>query len=119
MRAQPAVSSFVFLGAVLLFSLEPMSGRMLLPRFGGAFHVWTTALMFFQGALFAGYCYAHFAAERLGRLHLVLVALPLALLPIELGPSGDEGSVLAILPPILVVVLMQRWFVKGLVETEK
>lgn len=121
MRAQPAVSSFVFLGAVLLFSLEPMSGRMLLPRFGGAFHVWTTALMFFQGALFAGYCYAHFAAERLGRLHLVLVALPLALLPIELGPSGDEGSVLAILAllarhiglPFFVLstsaVIGQRW----------
>lgn len=98
MRARLAISAFVFLGAVLLFSLEPMSGRLLLPHFGGAFHVWTTALMFFQGALFVGYLYAHLAAERLGRWHLLVVLLPLAVLPIGLGDgAAAEASVPAIL----------------------
>ena len=107
---------------MLLFSLEPMAGRLLLPRFGGAFHVWTTALMFFQGALFAGYCYAHFAADRLGRWHLLIVALPLAALPIGLGDApSSEATVFAILGllarhlalPFVVLsttaVVAQRW----------
>ena len=116
------IVAFVSLGAVLLFSLEPMAGRLLLPRFGGAFHVWTTALMFFQGALFAGYCYAHFAADRLGRWHLLIVALPLAALPIGLGDApSSEATVPAILGllarhlalPFVVLsttaVVAQRW----------
>ena len=120
--ATHVIVAFVFLGAVLLFSLEPMAGRLLLPRFGGAFHVWTTALMFFQGALFAGYCYAHFAAERLGRWHLLIVALPLAALPIGLGDApSSEATVFAILGllarhlalPFVVLsttaVVAQRW----------
>ena len=107
---------------MLLFSLEPMAGRLLLPRFGGAFHVWTTALMFFQGALFAGYCYAHFVADRLGRWHLLVAALPLAALPIGLGDApSSEATVPAILAllaqhlalPFVVLsttaVLAQRW----------
>ena len=120
--ATHVIVAFVSLGAVLLFSLEPMAGRLLLPRFGGAFHVWTTALMFFQGALFAGYCYAHFAAERLGRWHLLIVALPLAALPIGLGDApSSEATVPAILGllarhlalPFVVLsttaVVAQRW----------
>lgn len=92
MRARFAIPAFVFMGAVLLFTLEPLVGRMLLPRFGGGFHVWTTALMFFQGALFVGYLYAHLVAHRIGRFHLVTIALPLVLLPISFGPAPSSGT---------------------------
>ena len=75
----------VLLGAFLLFLVEPMSGKRLLPLLGAAPAVWTTCLVFFQATLLAGYAYAH-GARRLplrGRLvlHSVLVLLPLASLP--------------------------------------
>ncbi|MFO0711213.1 MAG: fused MFS/spermidine synthase [Sandaracinus sp.] len=96
----PSLPSFVFLGALLLFALEPMVGRVLLPRFGGAFHVWTTSLMFFQGVLVLGYAYAHLAAKRIGPWHFVVLLLPLLFLPLGAAPldalvgtgSSDEGA---------------------------
>jgi len=48
----------VFFGASLLFSMEPLVGRLLTPYFGGAVHVWLTCLMFFQATLLLGYLYA-------------------------------------------------------------
>ncbi|MDQ3031341.1 MAG: fused MFS/spermidine synthase [Myxococcota bacterium] len=98
-----ALRTFVFLGAFLLFSMEPMVGRLLLPSFGGAFHVWTTSLMFFQGALFLGYLYAHLAARRVGRAHLALLLVPMVLLPpaVRLGAS-EGGGVLALLAELVV-----------------
>lgn len=117
-----AIRAFVFLGAALLFALEPMLGRLLLPRFGGAVHVWTTALMFFQGALFVAYLYAHLLTARVGRGHLAVVALPILLLPLSLGdappPAGVPG-VLELLtlragPLVLALattsVVAQRWW---------
>ena len=95
-----ALRGFVLLGAFLLFAMEPMIGRLLLPDFGGAFHVWTTSLMFFQAALFVGYLYAHLAAERVGRLHLAMLAIPVVLLPPTvrvIGEGGNVGSLLATL----------------------
>lgn len=95
-----ALRVFVLLGAFLLFAMEPMVGRLLLPDFGGAFHVWTTSLMFFQAALFVGYLYAHLGAERAGRTHLALLALPVVLLPPTVrvvGEGGEVGSLLATL----------------------
>ena len=53
------------LSAFLLFSLELLAGRRVLPVFGGAPAVWTTVLCFFTGVLFVGYLYAHFVAARL------------------------------------------------------
>ncbi|GAB4201172.1 MAG: fused MFS/spermidine synthase [Sandaracinaceae bacterium] len=86
-RGVPAsMSVFVASGAFLLFALEPMVGRLLLPRFGGAFHVWTTSLMFFQGALVLAYAYAHLAAKRLGAWHFVVLALPLGFFPLGASP---------------------------------
>lgn len=123
MSSHRPIRAFVFLGALLLFSLEPLVGRLLLPRFGGAFHVWTTALMFFQGALFVAYLYAHLFAGRVGRWHLVLVALPLLVLPPTVGApdlaGGGIGSLLALLLrhvalPFGVLattaVVAQRWW---------
>ena len=65
-----------FLGAGLLFAVEPMVAKMLLPRLGGSPAVWNTAMVFFQAALLAGYAFAHFSTKAFGlRRHpLVQVA---------------------------------------------
>ncbi|HSJ14335.1 MAG TPA: hypothetical protein VK939_07960, partial [Longimicrobiales bacterium] len=119
-----------FLAAALLFSLEPLVGKLLLPRLGGAPAVWNTCLLFFQAMLLAGYAYAHFGVKRLGvrrhaRVHVVLVALSLAALPPALGAgeppveSSPVGWLLlqllrAIGLPFLVISatapLVQKWF---------
>jgi hypothetical protein len=75
----------VFLSAFLLFEIEPLIGKFLLPWFGGAPAVWTTCLLFFQVLLLAGYAYAHFLAGDDGsgvrtKLHLVFLAASLGLL---------------------------------------
>ena len=67
------------LSAFLLFSVEPLVGRLVLPVFGGTPAVWATVLFFFQAVLLAGYLYGHVSVTRLGRwgpiVHLVLAAL--------------------------------------------
>src|SRR5919106_1020323 len=55
----PAFTLAVFLSAALLFIVEPMFGKMVLPLLGGSPAVWTTCMLFFQGALLLGYWYAH------------------------------------------------------------
>ena len=65
----------IFLASVLLFSVQPLAARALLPWYGGAPMVWAVALFFFQTALLGGYLYAHLAAARLGpRTQLLLHA---------------------------------------------
>lgn len=86
---------FTFLGAVLLFGLEPLVGRLLLPAHGGGFHVWATALTVFQGTLLLGYLYCHVLAPRLGRAHLAVVLVPLLFLPLAVTPGRD------LQPPLL------------------
>jgi len=72
--------------------MEPLVARMVLPLYGGSFHVWSTPLTFFQGILFIGYVYCHIFAMRLGGWHLALVVTPLVWLPlvnwIGLAPPG-------------------------------
>ncbi len=82
----------LLLGAALLFWLEPMVGRLLLPVLGGGPGVWNVCLVFFQVALLLGYLYAHWLPARLGTrrhaaLHLVLLAAVFVALPIGL-PAG-------------------------------
>lgn len=80
-------SAATFLGSALLFLVQPMAAKMLLPVFGGSPAVWTAAMLFFQVALLGGYAYAHFSNQKWGaknqsRLHLVgffLIALLLML----------------------------------------
>jgi len=95
----------IFLSAFLLFLVQPIIAKQILPWFGGASSVWTTCLVFFQSALLAGYAYAD-ATMRLGSrrqtlLHAALLVLSLALLPILAGeswkPQGDEAPILRIL----------------------
>jgi spermidine synthase len=80
----------IFTSAFLLFLVQPLIAKQILPWFGGAPSVWSTCLVFFQLALVAGYGYAHLT-RRLGirrqvGLHLLLVLAAIALLPI--APSA-------------------------------
>lgn len=82
----------IFLSAFLLFLVQPMIARVILPWFGGAASVWTTCLMFFQLVLLAGYLYAHRVSRRLkprtqAILHTVLLLASLAALPILPGAA--------------------------------
>ncbi len=82
----------VLLGAFLLFLVQPMSGKGLLPLFGATPAVWNTCLVFFQATLLAGYAYAHGATAWLGpqrrlALHAALLLLPLPFLPLT-APSA-------------------------------
>jgi spermidine synthase len=91
-RSLLILNVFTFLGAFLLFSLEPLTGRLLLPGYGGSFHVWTTCLMLFQGLLVLGYVYCHGLAPKIGRLHFIFAALPLISLPIDVVGFADVHS---------------------------
>ena len=81
----------IFLSAFLLFSLEPLVGKLILPWFGGSAAVWSTCLVFYQTALFAGYFYARLLSriEKLSwqiAIHMAMLAASLCLLPV--GPGG-------------------------------
>lgn len=91
----PGLALFIaasFLSAFLLFSVEPLFAKMVLPVLGGAPSVWAVALLFFQAALLAGYAYAHFLtrympAASTGFVHVAVALAALIVLPIGL-PSG-------------------------------
>jgi hypothetical protein len=121
----------IFTGAFLLFQVQPLIGKYILPWFGGGPGVWTTCLLFFQTLLLGGYAYAHFSSTRLKPrqqviLHLVLLVLSLAVMPIKpsegwkTNVDGDPN--LRILVLLMVTIglpyfvlsstgpLMQQWF---------
>lgn len=130
----PVFATAIFLNAALLFAVEPMFTKMVLPLLGGTPSVWNTCLLFFQGALLAGYGYAHLTSRwlpvpRQAALHLALLAAAVATLPVALPPgaapppSGASaqaiGWLLARLTTVLGVPfvllaagapLLQRWF---------
>ncbi|MEZ5395077.1 MAG: fused MFS/spermidine synthase [Bryobacterales bacterium] len=128
----PAYAFAVFLGAFLLFQVQPLLGRYILPWFGGGPSVWTSCLLFFQALLLAGYAYAHGVASRLtpkwqGRLHMGLLLVSLFALPIDpdaevwTGQSYDNptGTIMLLLlvtaglPYVILSAtspLLQRWF---------
>jgi len=97
-----AVLSFalaVFVSAFLLFQVQPVIGKYILPWFGGAPGVWTTCMLFFQVLLLGGYAYAHVNMRWLGpragvAAHLLLLALAMAMLPITPGEAWKppDGS---------------------------
>jgi len=98
----------VAIGAFLLFLVQPMAARFVLPWFGGAPAVWSTSLLFFQTALLAGYLYAHLTrrlgAPKQARVHLALLALAILTLPIAPSPSWKpvDGSA----PAFRILVLL-------------
>jgi hypothetical protein len=81
------------LSAFLLFSVEPLIGRLVLPVFGGTPAVWATVLFFFQGILLIGYLYGHLSVTRLGSwgppLHLLLAGLAIAALIVAPARVAD------------------------------
>ena len=87
----------IFLGAFLLFAVEPMAAKQLLPALGGSSAVWITCLVFFQTALLLGYLYAHWLGRQSARaavvLHIALLVAAAALLVLVGQPdlSGAAG----------------------------
>jgi hypothetical protein len=121
----------IFVGASLLFLVQPMFARMALPLLGGAPAVWNTAMVFYQATLLAGYAYAHVTTHWLGPrrqagLHLLVLLLPLLVLPIALPPGwtppGDTSPIPWLLALLTVAVgvpffavsatspILQAWF---------
>ena len=109
----------IFTGAFLLFQVQPLIGKYILPWFGGATGVWTTCMLFFQMLLLGGYAYAHFTSRwlkprRQAIVHLALLVAALALLPITPSdswkPDGGGNPTLQILA-LLVVSLGLPYFV--------
>jgi hypothetical protein len=91
----------IFLGAFLLFIVQPVIAKQILPWFGGAAAVWATCLVFFQSMLLLGYAYADWTARyltprRQAGLHVLLLGASLALLPIipntDWKPGGEAGQ---------------------------
>src|SRR5215211_8344724 len=75
----------IFLSAFLLFQIQPMIGKFILPWFGGTPAVWSTVMLFFQILLTGGYAYAHWLIERLkmkrqSLVHVSLIAFAFLLL---------------------------------------
>ena len=123
----------IFASAFLLFLVQPIIAKEVLPWFGGSSAVWTTCLVFFQVALLGGYGYAHLIVRRLsGRrqvaLHAALLVASLAALPIVPSafwkPQGNENPVALILGLLAVTLglpffllsatspLLQAWFAR-------
>src|ERR1700676_3645761 len=83
-------TSAIFVSALLLFSVQPLFTKMVLPRLGGSPAVWSVAMVFFQSLLLAGYAYAHFLMQIRNRViivavHLVLLVLALLTLPLSIA----------------------------------
>src|ERR1700739_2308271 len=89
--------SAIFLGAFLLFAVEPMAAKRLLPALGRSSAVWITCLVFFQVALLLGYLYAHWLgrirpARTAGLLHIALLALAALLLAVVAQPDLSRAA---------------------------
>jgi SAM-dependent methyltransferase/MFS family permease len=130
----PLYAVTIFVSAFLLFLLQPITAKQILPWFGGSAAVWTTCLVFFQTTLLLGYAYSDTVSRRLApkaqvQLHVALLALSCALLPIVPGaqwkPLGAENPSLLILGLLAATVglpyfllattspLVQAWFARS------
>ncbi len=124
----------VFLSAFLLFQVQPLIARLILPWFGGSAAVWATCMLFFQLVLLLGYLYAHWTTSHLAPnrqvfLHAGLLAASLLVLPITPSatwkPSGGQDPTLGILGLLGVTVglpyfllsttgpLVQAWYARA------
>jgi SAM-dependent methyltransferase len=129
----PLYAVTIFFSAFLLFLLQPITAKQILPWFGGSAAVWTTCLVFFQTTLLLGYAYSDAVARRLSpmaqaRLHIALLALSCLLLPIVPGahwkPLGAENPSFLILGLLAATIglpyfllsttspLVQAWFAR-------
>jgi hypothetical protein len=123
----------IFLSALLLFSVQPLFTKMVLPRLGGSPAVWSVAMAFFQSLLLAGYAYAHFLMKLPNRIapvvmHLVLLVIAVLTLPLSIsagwGEPPSSGTALWVFGLFAVSIglpffalaannpLLQAWFVR-------
>jgi hypothetical protein len=122
----------IFLSSFLLFLVQPLIARLILPWFGGSAAVWTTCMLFFQALLLAGYAYSHFVIKKFpgtrteALVHTLLLAAAVAMLPIAPSeawkPQAEDEPTAHILllltasvglPYFLVAStspLLQAWF---------
>src|SRR5690349_3927517 len=124
----------IFTSAFLLFLVQPLMAKQILPWFGGSAAVWTTCMVFFQFALLAGYAYTDWTMRKLSArrqvtLHVVLLVASLAVLPIipdaSWKPAGSEDPAWRILGLLTVTIglpyfllsttgpLVQAWFARS------
>lgn len=127
----PAFAITIFVGAFLLFQVQPMMGKFILPWFGGSPAVWTTCMLFFQIVLLGGYAYAHWLTtwvkpRKQAALHCLFLLASVSVLPIIPGemwkpdPAANPtwhillllGATIGL--PYFVLSstgpLMQKWF---------
>jgi hypothetical protein len=123
----------IFLGAFLLFLVQPIIAKQILPWFGGSAAVWATCMVFFQMTLLVGYAYADLTTRKLAPrrqaiVHVALLALSLLVLPItpdlSWKPVGDENPSWRILGLLALTIglpyfmlsttspLLQAWFAR-------
>src|SRR4029079_7527234 len=122
----------IFISAFLLFQVQPLISRVILPWYGGTPAVWTTCMLFFQAVLLAGYCYAHLVqslpARRQAIVHGCLLVIGLCFFWIMPNEKWKPQSVENPIPSILVLLaanvgipyliasttgpLLQAWFAK-------
>ncbi|NTV10741.1 MAG: hypothetical protein HGA47_08185, partial [Zoogloea sp.] len=123
----------IFLSAFLLFQVQPIVGKMILPWFGGSAAVWTTCMLFFQALLLLGYLYCHWVVRCLrprtqSLVHCALLVASLLVLPLGLDPAwrpaGGENPTIRILAVLGATIglpyfvlsttgpLTQAWFAR-------
>jgi hypothetical protein len=123
----------IFVSALLLFSVQPLFTKMVLPRLGGSPAVWSVAMVFFQSLLLGGYAYAHFLMQLRNRMlpvaiHLALLAVAMLTLPLSIssgwGDPPTSGYAFWLLGLFAVSIglpffalaannpLLQAWFVR-------
>ncbi len=121
----------LFASAALMFVLQPMFGKILLPLLGGSPAVWNTCMVFYQSILFFGYLYAHYLSTRLTHhkqimIHLAIIAVSFLALPVGLSdnvaPPTESNPTFWLLGTLLAAIglpffvvsttapLMQKWF---------
>jgi spermidine synthase len=97
----------VFTSAFLLFSIQPLMGRLILPLFGGSASVWSACVVFFQAILLCGYAYADWISRKLsaqaqGWTHVTLLVISLFVLPLHLRTSLGETAA----PALRVLIIL-------------
>ncbi len=128
-----AFTAAIFLSAALLFAVQPLFAKMVLPRLGGSPAVWSIAMVFFQSVLLAGYAYAHLLTSFLpGRrsvfVHVALMMLATVALPLSIaagwGRPPADGQAVWLLGLFAVSIglpffalsangpLLQAWFAR-------
>jgi hypothetical protein len=120
----------LFVSATILFLVQPMIGKMILPQLGGTPAVWNTCMVFFQGVLLVGYGYTHLLTttqptKRQVLIQSVLLFLPFLVLPFSLGdwtPPTESNPIFQLLIKLSIMVglpflmvsttapLLQKWF---------